>query len=200
VPAHTVLDFDATDNPLHGAQEGAFFHGFASTVICRCIALAVTLFDENSGIRFYVHKIGIRVSQRNQNRPRPNSLIYIFNSNNVAVCVLHPVSRLEFISPHPTLSLIHSFSPASGGGKTRSSLTANLQREARKAWSKPASFAITLVWRAIGYECEARRGLAELDDIATAQIAPLLGEPCSCSVLVRDLAAFLRDRSRIWSY
>jgi hypothetical protein len=23
-----VLDFDATDDPLHGAQEGAFFHGF----------------------------------------------------------------------------------------------------------------------------------------------------------------------------
>ena len=22
-----VLDFDATDDPLHGAQEGAFFHG-----------------------------------------------------------------------------------------------------------------------------------------------------------------------------
>ena len=23
-----VLDFDATDDPLHGAQEGAFFHGY----------------------------------------------------------------------------------------------------------------------------------------------------------------------------
>lgn len=23
-----VLDFDAPDDPLHGAQEGAFFHGY----------------------------------------------------------------------------------------------------------------------------------------------------------------------------
>jgi len=119
----------------------------------RCGAyLESVLFDENSRIRFYVHKIRISISQRNQNRPRPNSLIYIFNSNNVAVGILHPVSRLEFISSHPTLSLIHSFSAASGGGKSGSSLTANLWPPARKAWGKPASFAMTLVWRAVGYE------------------------------------------------
>ncbi len=28
VPEHLVLDFDATDNPLHGQQEGRFFHGY----------------------------------------------------------------------------------------------------------------------------------------------------------------------------
>ncbi|KAF5293944.1 hypothetical protein FQA39_LY19368 [Lamprigera yunnana] len=27
-PKELVLDFDATDNPLHGAQEGKFFHGY----------------------------------------------------------------------------------------------------------------------------------------------------------------------------
>ena len=27
-PAELVLDFDATDNPLHGQQEGRFFHGY----------------------------------------------------------------------------------------------------------------------------------------------------------------------------
>jgi len=34
---------------------------------------------------------------------------------------------------------------------------------------------MTLVWRAIGYQCAGRRELAELDDIAPAQVAPLLG-------------------------
>ena len=28
VPEELVLDFDATDNPLHGQQEGRFFHGY----------------------------------------------------------------------------------------------------------------------------------------------------------------------------
>ncbi len=28
VPAQIVLDFDATDDPLHGEQEGRFFHGY----------------------------------------------------------------------------------------------------------------------------------------------------------------------------
>lgn len=27
-PKELVLDFDATDNPLHGQQEGSFFHGY----------------------------------------------------------------------------------------------------------------------------------------------------------------------------
>jgi hypothetical protein len=27
-PHELVLDFDATDNPLHGQQEGRFFHGY----------------------------------------------------------------------------------------------------------------------------------------------------------------------------
>ena len=27
-PKELVLDFDATDNPLHGQQEGRFFHGY----------------------------------------------------------------------------------------------------------------------------------------------------------------------------
>ena len=27
-PEEVVLDFDATDNPLHGQQEGRFFHGY----------------------------------------------------------------------------------------------------------------------------------------------------------------------------
>lgn len=27
-PAQTVLDLDATDDPIHGGQEGRFFHGY----------------------------------------------------------------------------------------------------------------------------------------------------------------------------
>ena len=27
-PEHIVLDFDATDDPTHGKQEGSFFHGY----------------------------------------------------------------------------------------------------------------------------------------------------------------------------
>jgi hypothetical protein len=32
-PQELVLDFDATDNPLHGQQEGRFFHGYYN---CYC--------------------------------------------------------------------------------------------------------------------------------------------------------------------
>ena len=37
-PAELVLDFDATDNPLHGQQEGRFFHGclLAKDSDCYC--------------------------------------------------------------------------------------------------------------------------------------------------------------------
>ena len=27
-PKEIVLDFDATDDPIHGSQEGRFFHGY----------------------------------------------------------------------------------------------------------------------------------------------------------------------------
>lgn len=27
-PEHLILDFDATDDPVHGHQEGRFFHGY----------------------------------------------------------------------------------------------------------------------------------------------------------------------------
>jgi ribosomal protein S18 acetylase RimI-like enzyme len=30
-PAHLILDFDATDTPVHGKQEGRFFHGYYDT-------------------------------------------------------------------------------------------------------------------------------------------------------------------------
>jgi hypothetical protein len=32
-PAHLILDFDATDTPVHGQQEGRFFHGYYD---CHC--------------------------------------------------------------------------------------------------------------------------------------------------------------------
>ena len=36
-PAQIVLDLDATDDPLHGHQEGRFFHGYYDGyAICRC--------------------------------------------------------------------------------------------------------------------------------------------------------------------
>jgi hypothetical protein len=34
-PEELVLDFDATDNPLHGQQEGRFFHGYYDSY-CYC--------------------------------------------------------------------------------------------------------------------------------------------------------------------
>jgi len=38
-----VLDFDATDEPLHGSQEGAYFNGYyRGTAICRFAVFAVT--------------------------------------------------------------------------------------------------------------------------------------------------------------
>ena len=33
-PKELVLDFDATDNPLHGQQEGRFFHGYYDSYCC----------------------------------------------------------------------------------------------------------------------------------------------------------------------
>ena len=37
-----MLDLDATDDPLHGEQEGRFFHGYydAATATCRCTSSA----------------------------------------------------------------------------------------------------------------------------------------------------------------
>jgi hypothetical protein len=35
-PKQIILDLDATDDPLHGHQEGRFFHGYIA--ICRCTA------------------------------------------------------------------------------------------------------------------------------------------------------------------
>jgi hypothetical protein len=34
VPEELVLDFDATDNPLHGQQEQRFFHGYCDSYCC----------------------------------------------------------------------------------------------------------------------------------------------------------------------
>jgi hypothetical protein len=45
-PDELILDVDATDIPVHGAQEGKFFHGFTMTItaFCRCMCSAVTSF------------------------------------------------------------------------------------------------------------------------------------------------------------
>ena len=40
-PEEIILDLDATDDPLHGQQEGRFFHGYYGvTVTCRCTSSA----------------------------------------------------------------------------------------------------------------------------------------------------------------
>jgi hypothetical protein len=40
-PHQIILDLDATDDPLHGHQEGRFFHGITTaTAICRCMCSA----------------------------------------------------------------------------------------------------------------------------------------------------------------
>ncbi len=42
-PAEIVLDLDATDDPIHGHQEGRFFHGYYdATATCRCTSSAAT--------------------------------------------------------------------------------------------------------------------------------------------------------------
>ena len=43
-PEEIILDLDATDDPLHGEQEGRFFNGYYAIVICRCIFSAATIF------------------------------------------------------------------------------------------------------------------------------------------------------------
>ena len=46
-PARLVLDLDATDDPLHGRQEGRFFHGYH--VCCRYLPLFIFCGNHNSG-------------------------------------------------------------------------------------------------------------------------------------------------------
>jgi hypothetical protein len=44
-PEEIVFDVDATDFPLHGEQEGRFFHGYmTATATCRCTSSAKTSF------------------------------------------------------------------------------------------------------------------------------------------------------------
>jgi hypothetical protein len=38
-PAQIILDLDATDDPLHGNQEGRFFHGYYD---CHCYRVSRT--------------------------------------------------------------------------------------------------------------------------------------------------------------
>ena len=43
-PEEIILDVDTTDLPLHGKQEGRFFHGYYdTTAICRCISSAASM-------------------------------------------------------------------------------------------------------------------------------------------------------------
>src|SRR5579885_3150798 len=43
-PAEIVLDLDATDDPIHGDQEGRFFHGYyGATAICRSTSSAASI-------------------------------------------------------------------------------------------------------------------------------------------------------------
>src|SRR3974377_1651319 len=57
-PAQITLDLDATDDPLHGQQEGRFFHGYYDTycylplyVFCGRHLLAAKLRPANPGLR-----------------------------------------------------------------------------------------------------------------------------------------------------
>ena len=46
-PSEITLDLDATDDPVHGEQEGRFFHGaiMAATATCRCTYSAAAIFS-----------------------------------------------------------------------------------------------------------------------------------------------------------
>jgi hypothetical protein len=41
-PQQIIVDLDATDDPLHGNQEGRFFHGYYGHYCCRCTFSAVS--------------------------------------------------------------------------------------------------------------------------------------------------------------
>lgn len=42
-PESLILDFDATDDPVHGQQEGRFFHGYCRTIVfCRSMSFVAT--------------------------------------------------------------------------------------------------------------------------------------------------------------
>jgi DDE family transposase len=48
-PSQIILDLDATDDPLHGHQEGRFFHGYYdSSAICRFTYSAVATCSQRS--------------------------------------------------------------------------------------------------------------------------------------------------------
>jgi len=46
-PERIVLDLDATDDPLHGRQEGRFFHGYYD---CYCLLPAAVHFLRGSAV------------------------------------------------------------------------------------------------------------------------------------------------------
>jgi hypothetical protein len=53
VPERIILDLDATDDPLHGRQEGRFFHAtLTATATCRCTSSAAASCSQpSSGAR-----------------------------------------------------------------------------------------------------------------------------------------------------
>ena len=64
-PPEVVLDFDATDDPLHGNQDGRFFHGYYDCycflplyVFCGDHLPASVILDEK---RLYPNSCGLRV-------------------------------------------------------------------------------------------------------------------------------------------
>jgi hypothetical protein len=54
-PAHLILDFDATDTPVHGLQEGRFFHGYYN---CHCF-LPLYVFCGDQLLVAYLRKSNI---------------------------------------------------------------------------------------------------------------------------------------------
>ncbi len=54
-PAHLILDFDATDTPVHGQQEGRFFHGYYN---CHCF-LPLYVFCGDQLLVAYLRKSNI---------------------------------------------------------------------------------------------------------------------------------------------
>jgi hypothetical protein len=54
-PAYLILDFDATDTPVHGQQEGRFFHGYYN---CHCF-LPLYVFCGDQLLVAYLRKSNI---------------------------------------------------------------------------------------------------------------------------------------------
>lgn len=153
-PERIVLDFDATDDPLHGEQEGRFFHGYYDCycylplyVFCGkhllCAQLRRSNIDASAGSVEVLERI---VAQIRERFPEVSILVRgdsgFAREGIMAWCEEHAVdfcfglarnSRLEFYL-EPALARAEKLSGAAGSSQR---VYEEINYQTRESWSRP---------------------------------------------------------------